>query len=251
MAADKIIPALVEALKQALAESGEQRLFRSGKLSGLFPGRGGINSEAAARALREGLLEVVRTETKGKTVIEWVRLTPRGVNFLYEHESPVRALEELRTVLASAQNGVPHWLADLRQKLQTLSDRLSEDSTRWVHQLEALRQRVEEALRRIEGSGPRVPEGVAETVPWAAEALAYLERRREGGANGECPLPELFAALAENQPGLSVTAFHQGLRRLQERAALRLLPFAEANGELPQPEYALLHGAEVLYYAGR
>ena len=72
------------------------RLYKSGKLEGLFPGRAGANGDAAALALRDSLLEVVRTETKGKTTIEWVRLTPQGVEFLHEHQSPIRALNELR-----------------------------------------------------------------------------------------------------------------------------------------------------------
>src|SRR5262249_26176744 len=82
---DKVTPILIEALRQAAAEAGEQRLYKSGKLSGLFPGRAGANAEAAAQALRDGLLEVVRTETKGKTTIEWVRVTPKGVEFLHNH----------------------------------------------------------------------------------------------------------------------------------------------------------------------
>src|SRR6478609_3588960 len=86
MPTDKVIEALLEALKQGLARPGEHRLYRSGKLDGLFPGRGGAGAEAAARALREGLIETVRTETKGKTAIDWVRLTPRAVDFVHEHE---------------------------------------------------------------------------------------------------------------------------------------------------------------------
>ena len=62
-------------LKQCLADPAEQRLFKSGKLDGLFASRTGTNAEAASRALADGLLEVVRTETKGKTTTEWVRLT--------------------------------------------------------------------------------------------------------------------------------------------------------------------------------
>src|SRR4051794_35335439 len=84
---DKVTQTLIDALKEALAEPGEQRLFRTGKLEGLFAGRTGTNAEAAERALREGLLEVVRTETKGKTATEWVRLTPRAMEFLHHHES--------------------------------------------------------------------------------------------------------------------------------------------------------------------
>ena len=67
---DKATEALIDALKQCLADPAEQRLFKTGKLDGLFASRGGANSEAAARAVQEGLLEVVRTETKGKTTID-------------------------------------------------------------------------------------------------------------------------------------------------------------------------------------
>src|SRR5262249_48332314 len=104
---DKVTETVVEALKQGMAEPGEQRLFRSGKLSGLFAGRGGVNATAAAQAVRDGLLEVIRNETRGKTVIEWVRVTPRGVDFVHNHESPVRALDELRAVLQATRDGVP------------------------------------------------------------------------------------------------------------------------------------------------
>jgi len=45
-----------------------------------------------------------------------------------------------------------------------------------------------------------------------------------------------------------VPAFHEGLRRLQERRALRLLPADDSAG-LPQPEYALFDGSRVLYSA--
>src|SRR5579885_435987 len=106
---DRFTETLLDALKLALADGGEHRLYRSGKLDGLFPGRTGTNGEAAAFALREGLLEPVRTETKGRTVIEWVRLTPRGVDYLHERESPLRALEELREALRTAEAGVPAW----------------------------------------------------------------------------------------------------------------------------------------------
>src|SRR4051794_25908874 len=79
MPTDKVTETLLVALKEGLARPGEHRLYKSGKLDGLFPGRSGANTEAAARALREGLIETVRTETKGKTIIDWVRVTPKAV----------------------------------------------------------------------------------------------------------------------------------------------------------------------------
>jgi hypothetical protein len=245
---DRSTEALVQALKQALAAPAEQRLYKSGKLDGLFPGRAGANGDAAGRALRDGLLEVVRSETKGKTVVEWVRLTPNGVDFLHEHESPVAALHDLRDVLRLNQQAVPVWLAEVRGGLEAMEGRLSADAQKWERQLEALARRVEEALRRLEAAAPLLPAETAAAFPWAIDALNYLDRRR--GAAGDCPLPELFEAVARLHPELSVSDFHEGLRRLHERRALRLGP-AAGLAELPQPEYALFDGGAVLYFAGR
>jgi hypothetical protein len=249
--ADKVAESLVDALRQCAAEGGEQRLFRSGKLAGLFASRGGANAEAAARAVREGLLEVVRTEVKGKTAVEWVRLTPKGVDFLHEHDSPVRVLEELREILRINQEGAPVWLGKMQQDLWALGNQVTEDVQRLTRHLESLSQRVEEALRRADLGKAQGPNGVPATVPWALEALAYLDRRQSAGGKDQCPLPELFAALRQKHADLSITAFHDGLRRLYDRRAVRLLSFKGQPDELPEPEFALLDGAAVLYYVAR
>jgi hypothetical protein len=251
MAADKVAEALIDALKLARAEPAEQRLFKSGKLLGLFAGRSGSAGEAAERALREGLLEVVRTDAKGKAATEWVRLTPRGIDFLHSRESPTAVLQELRDALRASREGVPVWLVQVQTELSALAARVAEDTQRLLHRLDTLSTRVEEALRRADAAGPLLPNGLAESVPWAVDALAYLDRRREGGTAGHCPLPELFAALCGQRPELSVTSFHDGLRRLYDRRAVQLLPFPGPPNELPQPEYALLDGAAVLYYVTR
>jgi hypothetical protein len=248
---EPVTETLLDALKLALAEPGEQRLFRSGKLTGLFAGRTGVNAEAAARALREGLLEVVRTETKGKSTTEWVRITPRAMEFLHEQESPVQALKDLRTILQTNRDAVPLWLAEMQRELQALGSRLAEEAERWTHRLDALSGQVEAALRRAEAAGPELADGAGADIPWAVDALAYLDHRRTGGATGDCPLPELFAAVRDHHPELSITAFHDHLRRLHDRRALRLLPFTGPPREIPEPEYALLDGANLLYYVSR
>jgi hypothetical protein len=247
---------LVDALRQALAEPGEQRLYRSGKLSGLFPSRIGVHGTAANQALREGLLEVVRTETKGKTILEWVRLTPRGVEFLHERESPLIALHELRSTLRLNQQAIPAWLAEMRGALQAMDERLAADARKWLERLDALARRVEETLRRLEESAPLLPPEMAQEHPWAIDALNYLDRRRlaagasTNGDTSTCPLPELFAALVRQHPDLSVRVYHEGLRRLHERRLVQLQPAAGLD-DLPQPEYALLEGAAVFYYVAR
>ena len=183
---------VIAALQQALAASGEVRLYKSGKLDGLFPGRAGVNGDAAALALRDGLLETVRTETKGKAVIEWVRLTPHGVAFLHDHQSPVKALHELRATLRHNQDAIPEWLAEMRSGLKTLDERLTAEAEQWTQRLGALARRVEDTLRRIEEATPLLPKELVEQYAWAVDAVNYLERRKSSGAAGECPLPELF-----------------------------------------------------------
>jgi hypothetical protein len=247
---DKTTEILLAALKQALAEPGEQRLFRSGKLPGLFPSRTGPSAEAATQALRDGLFEVVRTETKGKTIAEWVRATPKGVDFLHNHESPVRAMDELRAVLQMTREGIPVWVTEIRQTLQALATRLTDEVQAITHRLDALSQRVTESLTRANGFVPALPDGTAAAVPWAQDVLDYLDRRRAGGVLSSCPLPELFAAVREKHAELTVKDYHAGLRRLHDRGVLRLLPF-EGPGELPEPEYALLDGAAVYYSVTR
>jgi hypothetical protein len=249
--ADKVMDALLEALKKAMVEPAEQPLFRSGKLAGLFAGRSGANGEAASRAIQEGLLEVVRSETKGKTAVDWVRTTPRAVHFVHEYESPLRALQHLRELLQVSRDGIPVWLAEMRRNLQGLATRLAEESQRWTRRLEMLSQHVEEALRRSDAGEKQTKDGQAIGVPWAKDALAYIDRRQRGGAVGQCALPELFAALRLQYTDLSMTHFHDGLRRLHENKALHLFPFRGPPTELPQPEYALLDGASVFYYATR
>jgi hypothetical protein len=246
---DRVRDTLLAALKQALAAGSEQRLYRSGKLDGLFPSRSGTSAEAAALAMRDQLLEVVRTEIKGKTSIDWVRLTPRGVEYIHQHESPVAALHELRQALLSGQQAVPAWLIEMRAALAGLDDRLAADAQKWQHRLDSLTRRVEDALRRLEEAAPVLPRDLLDTYPWALDVLNYLDRRRNGGAPGDCPLPELYEAVRLTHPGLPIASFHEGLRRLNERRAVTLK--AARLDDLTQPEFALFDCGSVLFYALR
>jgi hypothetical protein len=247
---DRVTEHLVETLAQAVAVPGEHRLFRSGKLDGLFPGRTGHAAEAASRAMREGLLQRVRLETKGKTEIEWVAVTPAGVEFLHRQQSPVEALLSLRAVLLANQEAIPLWLEDMRSTLRQLEAKLTADADAAQRRLAALEQRVGGTLQRLEAASPLVPPDVLQSTPWAVDALNYLDRRRNAGASHDCPLPELFSAVVTNRPALGLSEFHEGLRRLHRRRALRLRP-AETPDEITRPEFALLEEASVCYYAVR
>ena len=244
---DKVTEVLLDALKQALTESGEHRLFRSGKLDGLFPSHTALNNEAADVALRDGMLEVVRTETKGKTSTQWVCSTTKTVEFIHRHESPLKTLQELQAILQTSRDGLPLWLDDIRQRLIQLSESLTQEAQKWTQRLEALHHRVEEALEKTQPI-TRPPDLAAEDGPWSRESLGYLERRKKSGAAGPCSFPELFSALQAGHRDLSIPGFHEQLLRMQDRNALQLLPFEGELSVIPEPEYALPEGTQLLYY---
>ena len=207
--------------------------------------------DAAAQALRDGLLEVTRTETKGKTTIEWVRLTPRGVDFLHEHESPVpgaarAARRPGRPTSRRCRSGWPR----CGPALQALDARLAADAAKWQQKLDGLERRLDETLRRLEEATPELLPEVTEAIPWAADAVNHLDRRRATGSAGPCPLPDLFDSLVREHPALSLSAFHEGLRRLSDRHVLRLRPIDDL-AELSRAEFALLDAGRVLYFASR
>lgn len=247
---DKASEALLEALKRSAMQPQEQPLFKRGKVDGLFASRNGSAGEAAARALQEGLVEVIRKDTDGKNEIEWVRLSARGVEYLHEQESPLPVLEELRELLRTNREAIPAWLASLQQDVKTLMAQVTENVERWNHRLEALSRRVDESLRRAE-VGRRLPRGLLAKIPWALEAIVYLDRRAANGPSDDCSLPELYAVVRKHHTDLDLLTFHEGLRRLHEKRCLQLLPFGGPARELAEPELALLDGSQVFYHVSR
>ena len=232
---------LLEALKVALATPGEHRLFRAGKLPGLFPARAGTGAEAALQALHDGLLETIRTELKGKLVTEWVRATPKAVGFVHEHDSTRSILRELKDTLNATRAGVPTFMAEAKAELATLSAAFETQAAAMLSRLDDLARRCEAALRRAETTGSAVAEPAARVVPWATDALEYLDKRTETGATGTCPLPELFHALRVRFPDLTLPAFHDGVKRLHDLRAVRLLP-----GDLLEPEFAVVSDGKLM-----
>lgn len=239
---------ILDALKAALADPGEHRLFRSGKLAGLFPARTGPAAAAALRALSEGLLETVRTETKGKLLVEWVVPTSKALGYVADHDSPKAVLRELREVIGRTRDAVPDWMTDAKTQVAALAERFEAQAAAMMQRLDALADRVDAALRRAETAAPRLPEPITALVPWAMVALEYLDRRRNARQAGECPLAELFAALRESRPDLAVPEFHTGLQRLHDSRTVRLVAVAD---DPPDPEFALIVGADVCSHVTR
>jgi hypothetical protein len=236
--------ALLEALKTGALEGGETRLYRRGKLPGLFAQRTRLNAEAANQAVKDGLIEIVRIELAGKTNIEWARVTQKGLDYLLESESPARVLSELRDVLALNQEGMPNWVAQMNERINTLVQQHADEVQQMRQRLDQLAGRVTEAIARLEVGRSEAPTPI---VPWAQTAFQFLEQRHEVGLGTRCPLAELFATLKEKDHELTIKDFHAGLKCLHQSKLIALLPSTGA-GDVPGPEYAVLDGAEVYYY---
>jgi hypothetical protein len=236
--------ALLEALKIGAQAAGEIPMYRRGKAPGLFAQRTRTNAEIANQAVADGLVEVARVEAIGKTSIEWVRVTPAGMAYLFDSESPTRALDEMREALALNQQGLPKWAAQMRGRIDELATQVSAEVAAMRERLDQMATQVAEAIERMETKKTAVS---AATAPWGGEALAILDRRRQVGLGLRCPLTDLFSALKEHLPELTIKDFHAGLRQLRSAKAIALLP-SSSNEDTPGPECALLDGASVYYY---
>ncbi|MCU0702558.1 MAG: hypothetical protein MUF18_01035 [Fimbriiglobus sp.] len=241
---------LLDALKTALADPREHRLFQSGKLPGLFRSRYGPPAEAALYAIKEGLVETVRTEAKGRLIVEWVRVTPKGVGFVHDHDSPKAVLSDLKQLIGETRGGIPLWMADVRTEITKLSTQFEERSREMTARLDDLARRVDAALRRID-TAPKLADPVAKLVPWGETALEYLDRRSAAGAGGPCSLGELFHLIRQTVPAITVPEFHAGLRRLHDTRAIRLSGSSAPAGLRADPEYAMLVGAELCSFVSR
>jgi hypothetical protein len=177
-----------------------------------------------------------------------VRVTPKGLAYVHDRDSPKAVLRELRDVIGATRAGVPEWMEAAREEVAAVAAKFEKQGAELLKRLDALTERVEAALRRAEATGPRLPDPVARVVPWAVEALEYLDRRTETGA-ADCPLRELFDALRDGRPGLTVPHFQTGLRRLHDLRAVRLT--GSPDGSIPDPEYAMIVGATTYSFVSR
>lgn len=234
---------LLEGLRAALGGPAEHLLYKVGKHEGLFPTKSGLSGEAAQFALSQGYLQHIRDETRGRAHLEWVSLTPKGIEFLYQHDSPKAVLEEMRELLRSARSGIPVWQEAVLKNLERFAVEVSEQMAKYLTSLDALTKRVEEVLKRYD-SPPVLNQETLSVVPWGKEVVEYLEHRKEGGATEDCSLPELFGAIRNKIPYLNLREFHEGLRRLAEATIIKLLP---NEGTIPKPEYALALEGKLMY----
>jgi hypothetical protein len=227
--ADKSTPLILDALSRAVADPAGVPLLGGKAAPGLFAATT-AGKQAAQRCKDEGLLHVVRTETRGKASVEICAVTEKGLARLLSDLSPRQVLEDLVRALEARQAQAGELLAATRQ-MQTSLDALKGVAERVLQQV--LHKPVP-ALPLANGCDA-----------WVTAALAYLGQWQ---ASEDCPLPELYRQAQKAAPQLTIGQFHDGLRRLHEQHRLYLHPWTGPRYEIPDPAYALLVGHEIAYY---
>lgn len=233
--ADKPTQLVLAALSRAVAEPGGLPLFGSKSAPGLFAATA-TGRQAAQRCQDEGYLQLVRSETKGKSTVDYYTLSDKGLNYLLSQASPRELLEDLVRALEARQAQAADLLAVARQMQATL---------------DGLKASAEQVLRQVPPAAS-VSDGTAAPADdgWKADALAFLSSWHASGASEDCPLPELFRQARQVEPALSIGRFHDGLRQLHDAEQIYLHPWTGPLYAIPEPPLALLVGHAVAYFAG-
>ncbi len=235
--ADKLTPLILDALARAAADPAGAPLYASKTEAGLFP-LSSAAKPAAKKCLDDGLLQLCRTDLKGKTARELYAATDKGMNYLVEHASPKQVIDDFVRILEERRGEARGLLSEAKR----IADGI--DGLMGVVNLLASGGRQPPVPEEIQQGAdtPRSPE--TQDFP---ELLLHALARWNAAASvaRDCPLPDLYLALPAPP---SVGAFHDALRQLHADARIYLHPWTGPLYALPEPLFALLVGHEIAYY---
>ena len=272
--ADKLTQLVTDALSRAASEPAGLPLYAGKSDPGLFPNTAAAKP-AAHKCLADELLRAVGTEPKVRYA-----LSEKGWDFLLASVNPKQVLEDFVRVLEAREGEVGELLATARRMADSLNG-LKAAVSRVLPAVSA--GRVETSPLAIRPTPPApLPEGRGETSTRAscerfdsATSVSPLPSGRGAGGVGEalaeaststalphaireylaarrgptdCTLPELFRALPNTEP-LTLGAFHDCLREMHADGALALHHWTGPLYAMPDPQFALMIGHGVAYYA--
>jgi hypothetical protein len=273
--ADKPQQLVLAALSRAAADPAGTPLVGGKADPGLFPNTAAAKL-TARKALDDGLLHMIRTETKGKQTRELCAITEKGLRFLLEQVSPKQVLEDFVRVLEQREGQVSDLLAAAMRMAESL------DGLKTAVALVLPQVRAERVPFRAGSVSDGCGEDPSLTLPARKEgnrsvhpmngvatleapvvvaapdtlddlAGAILARLSDwaasAGAGQDCPLPELYRSLTCREVPPTIGAFHDCLRQLHADRRIYLHPWTGPLYALPEPTYALLAGHNVAYYA--
>lgn len=232
--ADKQTPLILEALTRAAAEPGAWPTLASRSEPGLFPNTA-TGKAAARRCLDERMLQTLPAKANGKAR-EVCAITDRGLSHLNEQVNPKKLLDDFVRILELRRDQV---------------DGLLETARQMAASLDGLKATVAALLPQVQSARVPVPMNrIAESRPddLSAAIATHLADWRSDAAR-DCPLPDLYRAVACGHPDCSVGRFHDELRRLHDLGRIYLHPWTGPLYAVPEPAFALLVGHNVAYYA--
>ncbi|QJW96333.1 hypothetical protein [Frigoriglobus tundricola] len=274
--ADKFTHLILDALTRVAAEPNGLPLYGTKTEAGLFPNAAAAKP-AAQKCLADDLVRVVAADTRGKAPRDLYGLSDKGWEFLLAAVNPKQVLEDFVRVLEARQGEVSELLATARRMADGLHG-LKDAVARVLPNVTAAR------VARPTPPGPEEPtpspslkggepdprnsstcvgprEASREFTPslqgggrgvglLPAPDLAPAVRAHLAGHNGptDCTLPDLFRALARDT-ALTIGEFHDCLRQLCADGAVSLPAWTGPLYALPEPQYALLIGHGIAYYA--
>ncbi len=216
---------VLAALARAAADPAGPPLFASKSEAGLFP------------ATAAGKLAAQKAQDDGHLGPDG-SITPRGLDHLLAHQSPRQVLEDFVRVLEARHEQARDLLVTAKKMLAGIEG-LSATLLPVLERIGAERK-AEAPHRGGEGFAPLPPLDPCETI------LAALAQRT---GPGDCPLPDLYRAASGRLPGLTLGAFHDALRKLEQQGRVYLHPWTGPLYSMPEPEYALVTGHQVAFYA--
>lgn len=226
----------IRALTAAMNSPAPRVQFGSKGMLGFLQGNTAKTRPVGQLMLSEGWIEPTGESVgKGKSRKPLFRVSAAGLRVALAESDVAMALE----AMAEAAQASRRELAELTKAL--------EHQTRILDQLRGrialpdldriiLRSQDAEATRY---SGYR---------KWLDEAVTYVSENPNRHPLDHVPLPDLFRAVGEPH-GLTIGAFHDGLRTLLDDDMIRLEPYTGPMFQLEDGQYALMWGQEVKYYA--
>lgn len=206
---------ILEALSRAARTPEGSPLIGSRKSPGLFPASA-PGRQAAEHACHLGFIEK-RQSADG----ELYSITAIGLEHLQNETSPREVLD------------------DVARTIEARGAQLSE----LIAATTALQSEWSGMQRLVAGLQSRI---TAASDSSLQDLRVILEDWRSAS---DCPLPELYRRLNGKQPQVTIGRFHDQLRQLHADDAVYLHPWTGPLYALPEPEYALMVGHEVTYYA--
>jgi hypothetical protein len=248
----------LEAIERALADPSPRKLHGTKGNPGIFLASSAVAKAAAQRCLDLGLLAPCGEQRTKSKVTPLYGIAPAGVQYLLEHDPLQRLLAATQdgvTRLAQTSVDCQQTLARMQQQVTKLQEAVHNAASRLqppdIEKMLAAVSVARDAAATGPAAGSRAgsPASSAGTnAELDAALLQYLQQHKRQAPLRPLDLPQLFRLAQSRQPALSLGSFHDVVRRLADARQLRLSPFTQAMYQLPEPQYAMIVGREIMYY---